>query len=265
MTALVIPDYPLTRKMLLQDNLDIDYFETTSHLISSEVKQFSKQALLIHNSVANLSLAHPDALNYETLAWTQTAVNQTKTPWLSVHLGFSAIEVEYNGQLTQAHSPPLSRDHLFDVLCNNLVKLAKEISIPLIVENLDYNSGGAYEHICHPDFITAVVEECNVDLLWDIAHAQVSAAQMGYSITDYIGSLPLNRVMQMHISGPRWRNDTLTDAHEPLREEDYALLMNVLEVTNPCAVTLEYFRDENLLTEQIERLRIALESFDGNF
>lgn len=149
-------------------------------------------------------------------------------------------------------------------MCSNLVTLAKEISVPVIVENLDYNRGGAYEHICHPDFITAVVKESNVEFLLDLAHAQVSAARLGYSITDYIGTLPLNRVMQLHVSGPRWRNGTLTDAHEPLREEDYTLLMKTLEVTSPRAVTLEYFRDEILLTEQIERLRLVIESFDGN-
>ena len=63
----------------------------------------------------------------------------------------------------------------------------------------------------------------------------------------------------MHISGPRLRDGTLADAHEPLLEEDYLLLEYVLRHTRPQALTLEYHREEAALREQLSRLRVVLD------
>src|SRR3712207_1481626 len=46
--------------------------------------------------------------------------------------------------------------------------------------------------------------------------------------------------------------------HEPLQEEDYALLRRVPAETRPRALTLEYAGDEASLLEQIVRLRDTL-------
>jgi uncharacterized protein (UPF0276 family) len=136
--------------------------------------------------------------------------------------------------------------------------LAAAIPVPLFLENLDYNQGGAYEHVCQPEFVAAVVEESDVDLLLDLAHARVSASGLGLSTTDYLMWLPMERVRQIHVSGPRVRDGVLVDAHEPLQEEDYCLLQNLLDVTTPRALTLEYDRNEDAMKEQVGQLRDIL-------
>jgi hypothetical protein len=133
----------------------------------------------------------------------------------------------------------------------------------LLLENLDYNSGGAYEHICEPEFIRDVLEETGAELLLDIGHARVAAARLGIPMDSYLTRLPLDRVRELHISSPRPRDGVLADAHEPLREDDYALLDDVLRITNPAALTLEYFREEAPLREQLGRLRAMLAQRDG--
>jgi len=59
----------------------------------------------------------------------------------------------------------------------------------------------------------------------------------------------------VHISGTVERNGHLYDAHEALQHEDYQILEWVLEISKPKIVTLEYFREEGLLREQLWRLR----------
>jgi uncharacterized protein (UPF0276 family) len=132
--------------------------------------------------------------------------------------------------------------------------------VPLILENLDYCPGGAYEHICDPAFIAAVLNTTGAGLLLDLAHARVSAARLGLPIETYLGQLPLDRVRQLHISGPRSRAGVLFDAHEALQEQDYALLEWVLLRTQPLALTLEYNREEAELRAELERLRAALDA-----
>ena len=255
MTALAIADSPLAREQLANHTLKIDYLETGGPLTEGAVAQFPDQPFLLHNSVYDWSLGHPDALSQDNVVEiTHKALAMTRTPWFSIHLGFSAAEVGFDGWM-QARSPVLDRDELLTNMCRNIDSLRELIDVPIILENLDYCPGGAYEYICEPDFITAVIEKSNVGMLLDLAHAQVSAVRLGMPVEEYLAQLPLKRVWQLHISGPRWANDTLNDWHEDLREEDYALLQNVLRQTNPKALTLEYKKDARLLQEQLERLR----------
>ena len=258
MIALAVSDFDLPRSLLAAGRIEVDYLETGGHFVERSVAQFPDRPLLLHNSVFNWSLAHPTALeDQQIVARTRAALERTRAPWLSVHLGFSAAEVFFDVHMT-ARSPALPRDELFANICRNIRALASAIAVPLILENLDYCPGGAYEQICDPAFIAAVLNETDAGLLLDLAHARVSASRMGVPIEDYLGQLPLERVRQLHISGPRSRDGVLFDAHESLLDEDYALLEWVLERTQPWALTLEYNREEAELCAELARLRDML-------
>ena len=258
MIALAVTDRAPARRLFAAGALDIEYLETGGHFVERTAAEFPGRTLLLHNSVYNWSLGHPAALELQdAVPRTLEALALTRAPWLSVHLGFSAAEIGFD-EWTQAKTPTLPRDELFANICRNVHGLAAAIPVPLILENLDYCPGGAYEYICEPPFIAAVLAETNAGLLLDLAHARVSAARMGMPIDEYLAQLPLDRVRQIHISGPRPRDGVLADAHEALLDEDYALLRDVLHQTRPQALTLEYFRDEGALLEQIGRLRQSI-------
>ena len=124
-----------------------------------------------------------------------------------------------------------------------------------------------------------VVAAVGCDMLLDLAHARVSADILGYDVYDYLLRLPLDRVRELHLSGPRplgrlgpkrqkiildnartvadrmlFAAHNLVDAHEPLDEADYALLEWTLARTQPWAISLEYFRRPQALREQLARL-----------
>lgn len=255
MIALAVSDFDLPRALLAAGAIDVDYLETGGQYVERTAAQFPGRRLLLHNSVFNWSLAHPTALEEQRIvARTLAALERTSAPWLSVHLGFSAAEVRFEVHMN-ALSPALPREELLAHTCRNVRTLADAIAVPLILENLDYCPGGAYEHVCEPEFIAAVLDQTGAGLLLDLAHAQVSAARMGLPIEAYLGQLPLERVRQLHISGPREREGVLYDAHEVLRENDYTLLNWVLRRTEPLALTLEYNRDAAALSDQLGRLR----------
>ncbi len=256
--ALAVAYGPLARDLRAAQAIEVDYLEVAGP-DADEAALTSGRPLLLHNSVFDWSLGHPAALTQrDVLARTRHTLAITDAPWLSIHLGFSAAQVAFDSAM-QARSPVLARDELLERICRNVRALAQAIPVPLLLENLDYCPGGAYEHICAPDFIAAVIAETGASLLLDLAHAQVSAARLGLPIADYLDRLPLERVRQLHVSGPRRRDGVLTDAHEPLAEEDYSLLWRVLQGTRPRALTLEYGRDAAALCEQIVRLRPMLE------
>jgi uncharacterized protein (UPF0276 family) len=259
MVALALADRPLTRRMMLAGALSVDYFETSGPLAANIESVIRNQPFLLHNSVWNWSLAHPAALDQaNVLPITRERLRTLNVPWLSVHLGFSTAEVHFDGRMYPS-TAPLACDALLDALSTNLRALASQIDVPLLIENLDYNPGGAYDCLCEPDFIAAVLANTGVGFLLDIAHARVSASHLGMAIEDYLARLPLDTIRQIHVSGPRWQGDLLTDSHDTLLDEDYALLKSVLAHARPWALTLEYDRDPALVIDQLGKLRRVLE------
>lgn len=227
---LAVSDSPLARSLLREQKLTVP-LETGGPLTDSAVTEFPAQPWLLHNSVWDWSLAHPNALEHQDmLAVTRSALMQTRAPWLSVHLGFSADLVTFRNGF-QSASDVLERDVLLGKLIRNVKALKETLSVPLLLENLDYNATGAYEHICEPEVISAVLEATDTWLLLDLAHAQVSASRLGIAQEDYLAQLPLARVKQLHISSPRPVGETLADTHETLRPADYRLLERMLEQT----------------------------------
>lgn len=207
-------------------------------------------------------------------------VELTGTPWTSEHIGFSAADVDLDDALVyQADSNMLSRAQALENIVHSACKLADALPVPLLLENIPLFPNLAHMHVCHPDFIAEVIAQSDCDLLLDLAHARVTADVLGCDVHDYLLRLPLKRVVELHISGPRplyelddhmrclvrrnapsvahlisFDEDNLVDVHDTMRERDYALLEWTLEHTRPKAISLEYFRDPHDLREQLVRL-----------
>jgi len=204
----------------------------------------------------------------------------TATPWTSEHIGFSVADADLDSALiTQPVSALLPRQVALDNIVRNARALAAQLPVPLLLENIPLFPNLAHMFICEPELIAEVIEATGCDLLLDLAHARSSADVLGIEIHDYLSQLPLERTVEIHLSGPRpcreldsrrhdlvldnaasvahivrFGEDNLIDAHMPLQDVDYALLEWALQRTEPRAVSLEYFREAEPLREQLERL-----------
>ena len=262
MIALAVNDTPLSRELVREGRLRPDAVETSGPKADDARAAFGDLPLLLHNAVWDWSLAHPAALDQDDVrARTAHRLEATRAPWLSVHIGFAAATVAYRDTMRPT-SPPLARDATLTRMVATVHALAAELEVPLLLENLDAQATGAYDHVCEPAFVRELLEATDASLLLDLAHAQVSASRLGRPIDAYLAELPLERVRQLHVSGPRPRDGTLHDAHEPLRDRDLQLLRELASATAPWAVTLEYGRDEAALLEQVEVLRDLLATLE---
>jgi len=134
-------------------------------------------------------------------------------------------------------------------------RLQCAIKVPLILENMPGLPFPGYDLESNPDTIRRILAADSCNLLLDIAHARVAADIHNIDVYSYLARLPLDRVIQLHISGPRVQDGILSDAHEVLQAEDYKILEWVLTQTKPKVLTLEYFRERNALSDQLRRLR----------
>jgi len=191
--------------------------------------------------------------------WIAEQVRLTRevdAPWASVHLDIALPYAIYRWPLTAL----LPRALAARWAVRTLRRWMAQSPVPLLAENMPPWKRDRPAYVVDPAFITRVIEGAGCGLLLDLAHARVSAHRREQPARDYVARLPLDRLTEIHVSGPRLSpaDDRLLDAHEPLQEEDYALLAWVLERAQPQAVTLEYDRDRAQLETQLLRLQAVL-------
>jgi uncharacterized protein (UPF0276 family) len=110
------------------------------------------------------------------------------------------------------------------------------------------------------DFVGAVVERCEVGLLLDLTHFLISMMNMKKDPLSEIDRLPLEKVVEVHISGMSVQSGITWDDHAtPAPPLAFDLLERVMARVRPKAVTLEYNWSpqfpESTLTRHINRVR----------
>lgn len=189
--------------------------------------------------------------------------HQTDCPWLSAHIDCHTDE-ETHALVYESRRPRRrSTGQMFEMICHAVQTVQAHLPVPLLLENMPHWSLPELDAVALPGFIRRVLDKTQCALLVDTAHARVSAAALGCCAQRYLEDLPLGRVVEIHVSGPRRDSGgRWTDCHEPLQDEDYALLEWLLQQVTPRVVTLEYWRDATQVREQILRLNQLIGRFN---
>jgi len=184
------------------------------------------------------------------------ALHLTRARWFSTHIsllppGWTWLSLRFGIYL-----PPLPVEWLLSRFIRNVERLKSEYSsIPLLLENMPVEPRRVYKHLKSPVLIREVLEKTGCGLLLDLPHARIAAEAFGMETTEYIQQLPLDRVVEIHTSGPgRQQNGTLIDKHCEMLSEDYELLNWASAQTPVQLVTLEYIKDQDGLYRQLLKL-----------
>ena len=259
MIQLGMTNCPVVRQLLDANQLELDYLEVHGPFVEDARVAFPEMPMLLHNALYQWSLTHKDGLEHKDAAnITLQRLAQSRSPWYSLHLGFSVEEVEFYDEGMVGISPLQPRELVLERCISRLKHLKSLLPVPILIENLDYNPTQAYEYVCEPDFIQEVLSETDTYLLFDLAHARVTAHAYGIPVEVYIAQLPIEKIRQIHLNRPCWRDGRLFDGHLSLEEEDYELFEKILSQCQPWSVTLEYNHDPDNIRSQIKRLREIL-------
>ena len=127
------------------------------------------------------------------------------------------------------------------------------------LENNNYYPTKAYDIIADADFISQVVRENNLFFLFDLAHAQVTASNKKINYQDYLKSLPMDLMMQMHICRPKINNKMSRDTHYlPNMKMFKEVRLLSKKYKKLKFFTIEYYKDTKKLIENIKKLKKML-------
>ncbi len=95
-------------------------------------------------------------------------------------------------------------------------------------------------------FIADLILCSGTRMVLDLAHADVSARWLGMGVHDYLGQLPLDRVVELHVSGTERGADGEWRDHAPMAAHDWELVEWAMaeirrgRLARPGIVALEY-------------------------
>lgn len=201
-----------------------------------------------------MSLGGVDPLRDDYLAGLRAFLDRVKSPWHSDHLCFSA----YGGVVLHDLLPiPFKKEEVARVA--DRVKRAQDaVGRPMAIENVSFYLHPGKREMTEAEFIAHVCEAADCGLMLDVNNAWVNATNFGYDVDAWMRTVPLERVVQMHVAGHDWYSEgdwnaakrpadladkegkLIVDTHgADCCDEVLALLERVLAKTGPVPVVLE--------------------------
>jgi uncharacterized protein (UPF0276 family) len=249
----------------------VDYveipFEQLRH--SPEVRSIQQTVPVILHC-ASMSVAgfvRPDEATLEAIG---LEAERTRTPWIGEHLAFitadaldgNSVSADPPTALTYTVCPQMSEETVARV-ADNVAMLQTRFNAPLILENSPQYFAVPGSTMPMVDFIASVLDRCEVGLLLDLTHFLITMLNTGGDAEREIDRLPLERVVEIHVSGMNVQSGIVWDDHAtPAPPPVFALLARVLKRARPRALTLEYNWSPNfpeaILKTHLKRVHEAL-------
>ena len=158
-------------------------------------------------------------------------LNENNIKLFSFDIGPAAEKVQTEDYYI-AKSEVLLKNKIKKIVRQRLEYIRKKFHGDIALENLNYFPTSAYSHVCESDFISDVVRDNEVYMVLDIAHAIITANNMGIDKYEYITSLPLDRIKEIHLSAPGIVDGKWRDLHEEPDSQEYEVLRSILNNIN---------------------------------
>lgn len=202
----------------------------------------------------SLSLGSTAPLDTQLLAQVGRFLDQHRVPLYSEHLSYCSDD----GHLYDLMPIPFTEEAVHHVAAR--IRQAQDaLGRRIAVENVSYYAA-PYQAMPEADFIRAVLDEADCDLLLDVNNIFVNAINHGYDARAFLARMPSARIASYHIAGHYDEADDLkVDTHgAPVKDDVWSLLSLAYEQHGVRPTLLE--RDFNFpplaeLSAEVQRIR----------
>jgi hypothetical protein len=129
------------------------------------------------------------------------------------------------------------------------IELARDVlRVPLVLENIACTFEQPLAEMDEATFVSRVLEQSDCGLLLDLSNLFANAHNMGFSASNYLRSLPLERLKYVHLAGGTFKRGLYHDTHcHPLKQQSLELLAELAQLAIIPRVMLE--RDDSFPPE----------------
>ncbi|MCE3234619.1 MAG: hypothetical protein K0Q50_799 [Vampirovibrio sp.] len=253
------------RRPLLEETLAagelIDWLEFTPENFMGRggqalrmLERAKAQFPLVSHGVS-LSIGSLDPFNPAYLQDLGELFDWINPPWFSDHLCFSSIDGHYFNDLLPL---PRTKETVSHV-AGRLQFLQDHFQRPVLIENISQYLNSPDDELSDAEFISRILEQADCGLLLDVNNVYVNSRNHGFDPLSFLGNIPLERVVQIHVAGHHEFPEGLVDTHgAPVIDPVWDVLHWVLQHCNPCGVMLErdtYLPEFEELVPELQRIR----------
>lgn len=205
----------------------------------------------------SLSPGSAHGLDREYLERLRQLADRIEPLWISDHVCWTRTTAHNSHDLLPM---PYTRESL-QVMADNVAAAQDALDRPLVLENPSSYMQFPNDEMTEWEFIAELVSQTGSFLLLDLNNVVVSAHNHGFSPDEYIGGLPLDRVVQLHLAG-HTDGDIKIDTHDaPIDDATWVLYARVIGMLGDVAVMIE--RDDNIppLPVLLDELDLARDLF----
>jgi uncharacterized protein (UPF0276 family) len=234
----------------------VDWFEIVSenfidhHGYAAAVLErvAAERPVVMHG--VSLSIGSADPLDAAYVGKLAALAERVRPAWISDHLCWTGVAGANSHDLLPM---PLTEASLAHVTVR--VKAVQDrLGRPLILENPSSYLQFAGPQMPEWEYLGRLAEDSGCGLLLDVNNVHISAFNHGFDARAYIAALPAERIVQIHLAGPRDCGTHLLDTHDsPVLEPVWALYAEAQAMTGGVSTLLEWDADippyEALLAE----------------
>lgn len=203
-----------------------------------------------------LSVGTDMPLDEDYLDRTAGLLRRIDAAWFSDHLSFTKVPDVDIGQLT----PLWFTEEALEVVCRNVRRVKEKVDAPFLLENITYYFPLPDADMTEAEFITRSLEATDCGLLLDVNNLHINSINLGYDPYDFLMSIPLERVVQVHLGGAHEMLGMIVDTHgASVHREVWEILQFVVANSPVKGIVLERDQDFPDFSEIVETLKTARE------
>jgi uncharacterized protein (UPF0276 family) len=221
----------------------VDWFEIISENYMVEggrqlqvLDQILERYRVVQHGVS-MYFGSAEPLNREHLRRLKKLVRRTNTPWLTDHLCWGSVDGRYSHDL-------LPMPYTFEAAKRTAQKVREArdfLEVPIAVENVSSYAEYHVSEMTEWEFLNEVVEQADCGILLDVNNIYVSSRNHSFDPFEYLRSIPVERVAQIHIAGHSNYEKYILDTHDhPVLDPVWQLYAKAIEMAGPTPTLLEW-------------------------
>jgi len=185
----------------------------------------------------SLSIGGTDPLDVDYLRRVRALADRFDPAWLSDHLCWTGVD----GRNLHDLLPLPWTEEALEHVVGRVVAAQERLGRRLVLENVSTYLAFEHSTLSEGEFLAAVADRADCDILLDVNNAYVSGVNHGFDPRSLIDALPPDRVVQIHLAGHSDLGTHLLDTHDhPVPEPVWELFRHALRRTGPVSSLVEW-------------------------
>jgi uncharacterized protein (UPF0276 family) len=207
----------------------------------------------------SLSIGSAEPLDREYLRRLGELVRRVEPALVSDHLCWTGLGGHNSHDLLPL---PLTEDAVH-VAASKIRQVQDVLGRRILIENISTYLQYRESDLEEWEFLRAVAEEADCDILLDINNLYVNARNHGFDPERFLQAVPVERVREFHLAGHEDHGEYVIDTHDhPVVDEVWSLFRQAVQRFGPVPTLLEWdahIPDLAVLLAEAQRAQAVLE------